>query len=407
MQITEPQLNPLMDITRPKAETHRPGEFDNLLAAASGPPGPEPPPKVQPAPREEKQKTVEPNAQSKKPDFLSRKREAKKPQAEPAHKEAKAPKSPEVPPSQEAKPQQQMADQPAKQADGAAPASAQPTPATPQVAIAPELAIPAEAEAISLKELPKCEAAPIVDASVKTITATAAKAADIAGIKAPVQAAVTEPTPAATKSAAKVETEFAAILQTEQGSAVLQISEEDASAGADSGAKGKEGSETLAAAAEAAQAKPAQNAPEIERTQIQLPPGVTRDVIRQVADRIGAMALKKSTEEVTIQLHPADLGSITLQISNVDNRVEARITTENHAVRHALQENRTQLQQSIASKGLELGKVSVSADAQGQAQAREQQRTTTTTRFSKGPVREATTELRPTRVASSAVDLWI
>ncbi len=63
---------------------------------------------------------------------------------------------------------------------------------------------------------------------------------------------------------------------------------------------------------------------------------------------------------VTIQLTPEDLGTITLTVKSFGGRVDADIAASNDNVRAALQENRQQLSQSFESRGLSLGSLHLS-----------------------------------------------
>jgi len=83
-------------------------------------------------------------------------------------------------------------------------------------------------------------------------------------------------------------------------------------------------------------------------------------ISRRIADRIEELFFTRRSGTVTIQLDPKDLGSITLTVRSFGNRVDAEIGASHEGVRAALAENRQQLSQSIESRGLSLGQLSLS-----------------------------------------------
>lgn len=83
-------------------------------------------------------------------------------------------------------------------------------------------------------------------------------------------------------------------------------------------------------------------------------------ISRRIADRIEELFSTRRGGTVTIQLDPKDLGSITLTVRSFGNRVDAEIGASHEGVRAALAENRQQLSQSIESRGLSLGQLSLS-----------------------------------------------
>lgn len=83
-------------------------------------------------------------------------------------------------------------------------------------------------------------------------------------------------------------------------------------------------------------------------------------IARQIADRIEELTANRRGGSVTIHLDPKDLGTITLTVRSFGNRVDAEIGASHEGVRAALAENRQQLSQSIESRGLSLGQLSLS-----------------------------------------------
>jgi flagellar hook-length control protein FliK len=92
-------------------------------------------------------------------------------------------------------------------------------------------------------------------------------------------------------------------------------------------------------------------------------------VLRQVADRIEYLAAARPKDGVTIQLNPIELGTIMLKINSRGNEVEAQIQASNEQVRFALEHSRPQLAQTLESRGLSLGNVTISGSTGHQAMA--------------------------------------
>ncbi|MBX7135456.1 MAG: flagellar hook-length control protein FliK [Fimbriimonadaceae bacterium] len=85
-----------------------------------------------------------------------------------------------------------------------------------------------------------------------------------------------------------------------------------------------------------------------------------REVSRQILHKLDDMMATRRNGNVTIQLTPEDLGTITLTVKSFGGRVDADIAASNENVRAALQENRQQLSQSFESRGLSLGSLHLS-----------------------------------------------
>lgn len=85
-----------------------------------------------------------------------------------------------------------------------------------------------------------------------------------------------------------------------------------------------------------------------------------REVRGQILHKLDDMMATRRNGNVTIQLTPEDLGTITLTVKSFGGRVDADIAASNENVRAALQENRQQLSQSFESRGLSLGSLHLS-----------------------------------------------
>ncbi|MBX3118795.1 MAG: flagellar hook-length control protein FliK [Fimbriimonadaceae bacterium] len=104
-----------------------------------------------------------------------------------------------------------------------------------------------------------------------------------------------------------------------------------------------------------------------------LDPVTTNHVIRQVADRLEALAAARPKNGVTIHLEPFDLGKITMTIKSSGHDVDAQISASNEAVRVALESNRPMLQQALDQRGINLVNVDVSGQTLTQDMPQRQQ----------------------------------
>lgn len=118
-----------------------------------------------------------------------------------------------------------------------------------------------------------------------------------------------------------------------------------------------------------------------------------REVSRQILHKLDDMMATRRNGNVTIQLTPEDLGTITLTVKSFGGRVDADIAASNENVRAALQENRQQLSQSFESRGLSLGSLHLSQHGefsqgqpgQQQQSAREDYERAVNVRLADGP----------------------
>ncbi len=101
-----------------------------------------------------------------------------------------------------------------------------------------------------------------------------------------------------------------------------------------------------------------------------------QEVRQRVIDQVQELAAMRGRNTVTVRLNPEDLGSLTLTVLNAGENVEAKVTASNESVRHALATHRSDLVQSIESRGLSLSNFSVGQenrpDAQQQGQGNRQ-----------------------------------
>lgn len=143
----------------------------------------------------------------------------------------------------------------------------------------------------------------------------------------------------------------------------------------------------------------------------------TNHVIRQVADRLEALAAARPRNGVTIHLEPFDLGKITMTIKSSGNDVDATIAASNEAVRVALEHSRPQLQQALDQRGISLVNIDVTGQTLTQDMPHRQQSGQAQSQTQNAPAwmgREqaaATAALTDSRTyvakATGGVNLWI
>jgi flagellar hook-length control protein FliK len=90
-----------------------------------------------------------------------------------------------------------------------------------------------------------------------------------------------------------------------------------------------------------------------------LNPKQADEVVRQVLDRIDALAASRSGRKVTIHLDPKEFGSITLVVGRRGGEVDAEIYASNDRVRQALELNRPNLAAGLDQRGIQLSSMTV------------------------------------------------
>lgn len=97
-----------------------------------------------------------------------------------------------------------------------------------------------------------------------------------------------------------------------------------------------------------------------------------QDIIRQMTDYI-KLHVNADTTEMELQLHPASLGNIKVQIASTGGVLTATFTTENEAVKSALEGQLIQLKESFEQQGLRVENIEVNVSAQGFERSLDQQ----------------------------------
>ena len=85
----------------------------------------------------------------------------------------------------------------------------------------------------------------------------------------------------------------------------------------------------------------------------------TESIMKQLADYV---KIQKGTEltEMEMQLHPASLGNVHIQLATKGGVVTAQITTQNEAVKNAIETQVVQLKDNLEEQGVKVEAVEVS-----------------------------------------------
>ena len=84
----------------------------------------------------------------------------------------------------------------------------------------------------------------------------------------------------------------------------------------------------------------------------------TEDIMNQIMDYM-KINLKADVKEMELQLHPASLGTVNVQIAAKDGAITAQFTTQNEAVRAVIETQLVQLKQQFEEQGIKVDAVEV------------------------------------------------
>ena len=84
----------------------------------------------------------------------------------------------------------------------------------------------------------------------------------------------------------------------------------------------------------------------------------TQDIMRQIMDYM-KVQLKPETTSLEMQLHPANLGTLQIQMATKGGSLTANFITQNEAVKAALESQMVQLQQSFEEQGIKVNSIEV------------------------------------------------
>ena len=84
----------------------------------------------------------------------------------------------------------------------------------------------------------------------------------------------------------------------------------------------------------------------------------TEDIMNQIMDYM-KINLKADSQQMELQLHPASLGTVNVQIASKDGAITAQFTTQNEAVRAVIETQLIQLKEQFEEQGIKVDAVEV------------------------------------------------
>ncbi|MGN0306431.1 MAG: flagellar hook-length control protein FliK [Lachnospiraceae bacterium] len=97
-----------------------------------------------------------------------------------------------------------------------------------------------------------------------------------------------------------------------------------------------------------------------------------QDIINQITEQI-KVSIKADTTQMELQLNPASLGSLKVQIASKAGVLTATFITQNEAVKAALEGQMVQLKENFEQQGLKVEAVEVNVEARGFERSLDQQ----------------------------------
>lgn len=97
-----------------------------------------------------------------------------------------------------------------------------------------------------------------------------------------------------------------------------------------------------------------------------------REIINQITDYI-KVHVNPETTEMELQLHPASLGTVRVQLASTGGVLTAIFTTENETVKAALETQLIQLKENFTQQGLRVESIEVNVSTQGFERSLDQQ----------------------------------
>ncbi len=90
----------------------------------------------------------------------------------------------------------------------------------------------------------------------------------------------------------------------------------------------------------------------------------TESIMRQLADTVKIVKNENLTE-MELQLHPASLGTVNVSLTTKGGVVTAQFTTQNEAVRAAIEAQASQLKTNLEEQGVKIEAIEVSVESHG------------------------------------------
>lgn len=87
-----------------------------------------------------------------------------------------------------------------------------------------------------------------------------------------------------------------------------------------------------------------------------------KDIINQVSDSL-KMEIKADIDELEINLHPASLGNVKIQLINKDGMITANFTTQNEVVKEAIESQLVALKENMNEQGVKVEAIEVTVES--------------------------------------------
>lgn len=127
-----------------------------------------------------------------------------------------------------------------------------------------------------------------------------------------------------------------------------------------------------------------------------------QEILHQITDYI-KLHVNAETTEMELQLHPASLGNVKVQLVSTGGVLNAIFTTENEAVKAALESQLVQLKENFAQQGLKVESVEVNVSAQGFERSLDQQEQQGQNQFENQSSKKGTRRIRLDGMADDEV----
>lgn len=89
----------------------------------------------------------------------------------------------------------------------------------------------------------------------------------------------------------------------------------------------------------------------------------TQEIMNQILEYM-KIQVKPGMDQIEMQLHPASLGTVNIQISAKEGVITAQFTTQNETVKAAIESQMTELKDSLKEQGIKVEAVEVSVESQ-------------------------------------------
>ncbi len=86
-------------------------------------------------------------------------------------------------------------------------------------------------------------------------------------------------------------------------------------------------------------------------------------IINQVREKLDARGHASDNGQITLKLHPDDLGELKINMRMEDQHLKIEITTQNPSVKEALMQNLDTLKETLSRQNIAMDRFDVSADA--------------------------------------------